>query len=153
MAPLEARKKAMELAKELWEGGYDYSECAINPVFQRPTGADQSKGEKRPDWALLRAAKQHMEPVLFREKFFDWPDKAGLILVKTKENEEKAISTATDISSLEPYDAQSMLDNQLEDPDLELEGSHLGRGVEYYDQSERRLHQVDFLTFFFFLIF
>lgn len=140
MAPLEARKKAMQLAKELWNRGYDYSECAINPVFQRPTNAEQSKGEQRPDWALLRPAKQHMEPVLFREKFFDWPDKSNLI--KVKESDEKAISSGTDITTLEPYDAQSMLDNQLDDPDLELEGSHLGRGVEYYDQAERRLQQV-----------
>ena len=142
MAPLEARKKAFELAKELWDGGYDYSECAINPIFQRPTSAELSKGQQRPDWALLRSAKQHMEPCLFREKFFDWPDKSALIKVKTQENEDKPVSTANDISSLEPYDAQLMLDHQLDDPDLELEGSHLGRGTEYYDQAERRLHQV-----------
>lgn len=143
MAPLEARRKAMELAKELWDRGYDYSECAINPVFQRPTCGQQSKGQERPDWALLRAAKQHMEPVLFREKFFDWPDKSGLIKVKQQENDEnKPIVTVNDISSLEPYDAQLMLEHQLDDPDLELEGSHLGRGVEYYDAAERRLQQV-----------
>ena len=144
MAPLEVRKKAMQLAKELWDQGYDYTECSINPVFQRSTPAEQSKGQQRPEWTLLRSAKQHMEPVLFREKFFDWPDKAGLIRVKMQDNDDKPISSGNDISSLEPYDAQLMLDLQLEDPDLELEGAHLGRGVEYYDEAERRLQQVSF---------
>lgn len=144
MAPLEDRKKAMDLAKELWNRGYDYSECAINPVFQRVTPPEQSKGQQRPEWALLRSAKQHMEPVLFREKFFDWPDKSGLIKIKSQDSEEKTttINTPTDISSLERYDARSMLDHKLDDPDLELEGSHLGRGIEYYDEAERRLQQV-----------
>ena len=141
MAPLESRKMAMQLAKELWNQGYDYTECVINPIFQRPTGHEQSKGSRRPEWTLLKAAKQHMEPVLFREKFFDWPDKSGLIKIKRQESEEKPVNVA-DISSLEPYDAQLMVDNELEDPDLELEGSHLGRGVEYYDEAERRLQQV-----------
>lgn len=144
MAPLESRKKAMQLAKELWDQGYDYTECVINPVFQRPTGPEESRGSRRPEWTLLKAAKQHMEPVLFREKFFDWPDKSGLIKIKTQETDDnnKPVTHAADISSLEPYDAQLMLDNQVDDPDLELEGSHLGRGVEYYDQAERRLQQV-----------
>jgi supervillin len=151
MAPLEVRKRAMRLAKELWDQGYDYSECAINPVFQRHTSAELSKGQQRPDWTLLRSAKQHMEPVLFREKFFDWPDKSGLIRVKNQDSDDNKTAsgggggTGNDISSLEPYDAQLMLDYELEDPDLELEGAHLGRGVEYYDPAERRLQQVRLL--------
>lgn len=145
MAPLEVRKRAMRLAKELWDQGYDYSECAINPVFQRHTAAELSKGQQRPDWTLLRSAKQHMEPVLFREKFFDWPDKSGLIRVKNQDSDDNKTAASgggNDISSLEPYDAQLMLDYELDDPDLELEGAHLGRGVEYYDPAERRLQQV-----------
>lgn len=153
MTRLEVRKRAMQLAKELWDQGYDYTECAINPVFQKATSDEQSKGQQRPSWALLRSAKQHMEPVLFREKFFDWPDKSGLIKVKTQESEEKAVGVVTDISSLEPYDAQLMLDNQVDDPDLELEGSHLGRGVEYYDEAERRLQQVQHLIIWHCIIF
>ncbi|KAI9563176.1 hypothetical protein GHT06_010634 [Daphnia sinensis] len=146
MTPLEVRKRAMQLAKELWDQGYDYTECAINPVFQKATSEEQSKGQQRPSWALLRSAKQHMEPVLFREKFFDWPDKSGLIKVKSQDSEEKAVGVVTDISSLEPCDAQLMLDNQVDDPDLELEGAHLGRGVEYYDEAERRLQQISTLS-------
>jgi supervillin len=88
-----------------------------------------------------------MEPVLFREKFFDWPDKSGLIRVKNQDSDDNKTASGgggggNDISSLEPYDAQLMLDYELEDPDLELEGAHLGRGVEYYDPAERRLQQV-----------
>lgn len=153
-AALEARRKAFELAEALWKTGYDYSECSINPIHQRATPPEESKSPTRPAWALLKSAKQHMEPVLFREKFVDWPDKTQLIKVKRQESDENRNGTngvdgsgappssPPAATSLIPCDAQAMLDNQLEDPDLELEGTHLGRGVEYYDQAERRLHKV-----------
>lgn len=142
LAPLEARKMAMKLAKALWGTGYDYSDCAINPVWHRVTEGELSKSQKRPAWGVLKSAKQHMEPVLFREKFQDWPDASGLIKVKRSESDEKTGSTVADISALEPCDARALLDNKLADPDLELEGAHLGRGIEYYDEAERRLSQV-----------
>lgn len=149
-APVERRKKAMDLAKELWNAEYDYSECAINPIYQRVTSNELSKNSQRPTWALLKAAKQHMEPVLFREKFVDWPDTTQLIKVKRQESDEQQKNGSAVInndmgaitSALTPVDALAMIENKLEDPDLELEGTHLGRGVEYYDQEERRLHKV-----------
>jgi len=36
-APVERRKKAMDLAKDLWNAEYDYTECDINPIYQRVT--------------------------------------------------------------------------------------------------------------------
>ena len=153
-AALEDRKKAFQLAKALWDTGYDYSECSINPIFQRPTPAELSKGAVRPAWALLKSAKQHMEPVLFREKFIDWPDTTQLIKVKRQESDENSKNSGDSPSivpsgpptALMPFDAQAMVENRLEDPDLELEGTHLGRGVEFYDQAERRLHKVSSLS-------
>ena len=52
----------------------------------------------------------------------------------------------TTFDGLVPCDAQQMIDNKPEEPDLELEGCHLGRGVEYYDAEERRLHKVSSLS-------
>ena len=34
---------------------------------------------------------------------------------------------------IQPYDVQLMLKSNTSEPDLELEGSHIGRGSHYYD--------------------
>lgn len=39
----------------------------------------------RPEWALFAKSNQDMETILFREKFFDWPDPAQLIKTKVKD--------------------------------------------------------------------
>ena len=149
MAPLELRKTALELARhQLWDAGYDYSECAINPIAQKQGG----KSTQRPPWAVLKTVKQHMEPVLFQSKFTDWPHDSGQIIkVKRQESDEspskdQSEPVITTFDGLVPCDAQQMIDNKPEEPDLELEGCHLGRGIEYYDVEERRLHKVSSLS-------
>lgn len=67
-APLSGRREAAALARELWDEGFDYSDCEWSPL-----GPLQGV---RPPWALFCKISQNMEPVLFREKFQDWPDEA-----------------------------------------------------------------------------
>jgi len=83
---------------------------------------------------LCLQVTQHMETVLFREKFSDWPDFSRVIRVRNgdeKDSEEKATDGSVDVL---PCSAKAMLEAPEEDPDFVLEGSHLGRGKEYYDQ-------------------
>lgn len=46
-------------------------------------------GAKRPEWTLLAKITQHMETVLFREKFADWPDYSRVIKLSTKKEDNK----------------------------------------------------------------
>lgn len=45
-------------------------------------------GPKRPEWTLFAKITQHMETVLFREKFADWPDYSRVIKL-SKKNDDK----------------------------------------------------------------
>ncbi|XP_064474820.1 supervillin-like isoform X2 [Ornithodoros turicata] len=142
--PHEQRVVAVRLAEERSREGFDYSECDINPLCPKvgvTTGSPRdTKDQDRPNWTLLAKVNQHMEPVLFREKFLDWPDDTKLIRVKKQAQEES--KTAASESELKPYDAKILLQNKPDEPDLELSGSHLGRGLKYVDTVEQRNYEI-----------
>ena len=99
-----------------------------------------------------------METILFREKFLNWPDKSRLIK-PCKENVVKnnvAASTSAGASGVDTvklstdvernFDISEMVSWKLEEPNLELEMSPLGRGRSYYDEAERRQYQIETLS-------
>ncbi|XP_068618233.1 uncharacterized protein [Battus philenor] len=140
--PLESRRRAAQLAQELYDDGYNYEECHINPlnaaVYQgiREESTPLVKTSKsRPEWTILSKVTQHMETILFKEKFLDWPDYTRVIKVKPQENKTNSVE-------ITPCDAEEMWSNEYQDPDLILEGSHLGRGTHYYDKDSMRHYDI-----------
>lgn len=146
LVPSEMRDLSVRLAEEQCKAGFNYSDCDINPLFPR-AGPEEQKSmasDVRPNWTLFAKVNQHMEPVLFKEKFLDWPDDAKLIRVKNKAQEDSKAESLD--SELKPCDAKELLERRPNEPDLELSGSHLGRGLEYYDSLERRQYYINTLA-------
>lgn len=90
------RQMGLQLAQQLWNDAYDFSDCAINP-FDPLDGKisidairrvlltrvcrmslDENEltsqvGAQRPAWCLFGKQNQNVETVLFKGKFADWP--------------------------------------------------------------------------------
>ena len=142
-ASFDLRKAGANLVKKVWDAGFDHS-GAEKP---HPGLGGAMKGE-RPDWGVVGKINQNMETTLFKEKFLDWPDEAKVsrvnsIQVRVAKAIENTVSGEIDIR---PFDADVMNDWEGTDPNMELEGSFLGRGRGYYDKAERRQYEIETIS-------
>lgn len=133
----DAKKVAMMLAEELFDGGFDYKMCHLNPLdfsglcgHRKDLATARKCGVKRPDFALLGRVNQNMETILFRQKFTDWPD----IKIRVKNG-----TPHVDCNEIAQIDGNYLHRSwSYEEPNLILENSNLGRGNFYYDDDTRR---------------
>lgn len=143
-ANMEHKNKAFKLAQELWNEGFNYEDCYICPVTiasvlgVRNETEVPLKAASRPEWGLFAKITQHTETILFREKFLDWPDETRLIRVRNS-TPSKTSESSYDI---QPCDVKELCEKPPE-PDLIAEGTHLGRGSQYFDEEFSRLFQFE----------
>eukprot|EP00063_Salmo_salar_P061191 XP_014036026.1 PREDICTED: supervillin-like isoform X5 [Salmo salar] len=129
---LAQRKVAFQLAKHLWNGTFDYTNCDINPLDPGECNSlIPRKGQGRPDWAVFGRLTQHNETTLFKEKFLDWTDSKKKGTIKNGHehlNESNKEQQSPEQNMMRAYDASLMLPLLQTPVRTVLDGVDLGRG-------------------------
>ncbi|KAK9877942.1 hypothetical protein WA026_020164 [Henosepilachna vigintioctopunctata] len=143
----DEKYKVLKLAKELWNEGFNYSECSVCPIniallLGERSSSDLPKiSNSRPEWALFCKITQHRETILFKEKFLDWPDFSRTVLIK-----DEIINIKIELFyDIKPIDMNEMLREVTLRSDIVIEGYRLVRGDSYFDEETNRIFQFDTL--------
>ncbi|XP_055532457.1 serine-rich adhesin for platelets isoform X4 [Wyeomyia smithii] len=141
----EAKRAAIKLAHEMFAQEYSFDMCQLNPINFPELSGDRQRdarrvskaGTVRPEWCLIAKVTQHMETVLFRQKFIDWPD----ITVQLKDDGFQLGDTPS--LEIKPVDGKRLFEGEpYVEPNLVLENTNLGRGNFYYDTDSMRHYDV-----------
>ncbi|KAK2858559.1 hypothetical protein Q5P01_003179 [Channa striata] len=145
---LAQRKVAFQLAKHLWNGTFDYTNCDINPLDPGECNPLIPKeGQGRPDWAVFGRLTQHNETTLFKEKFIDWNDSRKTPTPTTNTTDQ--ITEQKEQSALEQccaYDASLMLHFHQAPVCTILDGFNVGRGYGLVEVEDWRSYEITTLA-------
>lgn len=146
-APVDKKKLGYRLAQQMFEMeglAKEFDDVKGSSGVARKGKQDQNGDQdvRRPSWCWLRKVNQHMEPILFIEKFFDWPEEIGRIRVgKNVKNSpgggKKGADGDLSVSSFVPCEPAELSQSYQEEQAtaaLVLEGFDVKRGRVVVDQ-------------------
>ncbi|XP_041823634.1 supervillin a isoform X3 [Melanotaenia boesemani] len=139
---LAQRKVAFQLAKHLWNGTFDYTNCDINPLDPGECNPlIPKKGQGRPDWAVFGRLTQHNETTLFKEKFQNWNESRKTPSPTTTNDhmtDHKELPTSYNTSLMLPLHHAPVC--------TKLDGFNVGRGYGLVEAEEWRSYEVSTLA-------